>query len=58
MKKSFLLLIAAALLGGCSNDNVTIEGEFAACPEECVVLESALANGAIVADSIRTNANG
>ena len=26
MKKSFLLLIAAALLGGCSNDNVTIEG--------------------------------
>lgn len=58
MKKSFLLLIAAALLGGCSTDKVTIEGEFAACPEESVVLESALANGAIVADSIRTNANG
>lgn len=45
-------------LWGCNNNKASLGGEFAACPNQTVVLESVAANGAIVADSVTTNANG
>ena len=58
MKKSFLMLLCLAALWGCNDKKVVLEGEFAACPNQTVVLESVAASGAIVADSVTTNANG
>lgn len=58
MKKSFLMLLSLAALWGCNDKKVVLEGEFAACPNQTVVLESVAASGAIVADSVTTNANG
>lgn len=59
MKKSFVItLLSLAVLCGCNRNRVVLEGVFAACPNEVVVLESLAANGALVADSVRTNANG
>lgn len=58
MKKSFAILLGVAALCGCNNNRVVLEGEFAACPNEVVVLESIAANGTMAADSVRTNANG
>lgn len=59
MKKTFVILLASALLCGCGGaGRATVEGEFAACPNELVVLESALASGAIVKDTVTTSATG
>lgn len=58
MKKSFAILLSLVALYGCNNNRVVLEGEFAACPNEVVVLESIAANGEIVTDSVRTNGNG
>ena len=55
MKKIFVLTLSLAALCGCNKTNATIEGEFAACPNEVVVLERIAANGNIVADSVATN---
>lgn len=55
MKKIFVLTLSLAALCGCNKTNVTIEGEFAACPNEVVVLERVAANGAILADTVATN---
>ena len=60
MKKSFAIAVVslATILVGCNSHKVSVEGEFAACPNEVVVLESVAASGAIVADSVMTNAAG
>ncbi len=58
MKKSFAILFALVALCGCNGNKVLLKGEFAACPNQTVVLESVAANGAIVTDSVTTNANG
>lgn len=60
MKKSVVaVLTLVAVLYGCNSRNrVVVEGEFAACPEEVVVLESLSASGAIESDSVYTNKNG
>ena len=59
MKKAFAIAAFVALLCSCnSGSKATIEGEFAACPEKTVLLESTLASGAIVTDTITTSANG
>ena len=59
IRKSFAIaILALAALWGCNNNKATLEGEFAACPNQTVVLESMAANGAIVTDSVKTNASG
>lgn len=59
IRKSFAIaILALAALWGCNNNKATLEGEFAACPNQTVVLESMAANGAIVTDSVKTNAGG
>lgn len=58
MKKSLTALLALVALVGCNNNKVTIQGEFAACPNEVVVLETLSTSGSIVTDSVRTNNNG
>ncbi len=59
MKKVFAIAAFVALFCSCnSGSKATIEGEFAACPEKTVLLESTLASGAIVTDTITTSANG
>lgn len=59
MKKAFAIAAFVALFCSCnSGSKATIEGEFAACPEKTVLLESTLASGAIVTDTITTSANG
>lgn len=55
MKKIFVLTLSLVALCGCNKTNVTIEGEFAACPNEVVVLERVAANGSLVADTVATN---
>lgn len=55
MKKIFVLVLSLAALCGCNSNKVTIEGEFAACPNENVILERIAANGAVVADTVATN---
>lgn len=58
MKKSIAIVLSLVTLWGCNSNKATLEGEFAACPNQAVVLESMAANGAIVTDSVKTNANG
>ncbi len=59
MKKAFAIAAFVALFCSCNGGSkATIEGEFAACPEKTVLLESTLASGAIVTDTITTSANG
>lgn len=58
MKQSFAIILSLVALVGCNNNNVTIQGEFAACPNEVVILETISTTGAIVTDSVRTNGNG
>ena len=59
MKKSFAIMVALGLLCSCGGERVTIEGEFAACPNQSVVLEGVGANGAIEGDTLATtNDNG
>lgn len=58
MKKYTTLLLILSALWGCNNSKVTLEGEFAACPNEAVILESVAANGSIVADTVQTNPKG
>ncbi len=55
MKKILVLTLSLVALCGCNKNSVTIEGEFAACPNESVVLERIAANGAVVADTVATN---
>lgn len=59
MKKSFAIAaFALAALCGCNNNKVMVQGEFAACPNEVVVLEAVTAGGMTLADSVRTNGTG
>lgn len=59
MKKSFAIMLALGLLCSCGSEKVTIEGEFAACPNQSVVLEGLGANGSIEGDTLAvTNSNG
>ena len=58
MKRCFAILLCLAALWGCNNNKVVVEGEFAACPNREVVLESLAASGSIVADTVTTNASG
>lgn len=58
MKKYFTIALVLATLCGCNNNQVTIQGEFAACPEENVILEMVTSGGTIVADSVKTNSVG
>lgn len=59
MKKSFVIVALLGLLCGCNGNKVTIEGEFAACPNQSVILEGIGANGSIVGDTLATtNENG
>lgn len=58
MKKYFATILCVVTLWGCNSHKVVLEGEFAACPNQNVVLESLSANGAMSADTVRTNANG
>lgn len=58
MKKSLAIVFALGLLYGCGSKRVTIEGEFAACPNTPIILESIEASGAAVADTVVTNASG
>lgn len=58
MKKSFAIIAALVALCGCNGNKVTVKGEFAACSNEVVVLETVATSGTIVTDSIRTNGNG
>lgn len=58
MKKYLALVLGVATLWSCNHNQAVIEGEFAACPNQTVVLESVAANGAILADSVNTNSYG
>ncbi|MBO5806457.1 MAG: TlpA family protein disulfide reductase [Tidjanibacter sp.] len=57
MKKSFAIMVALGLLCSCGGERVTIEGEFAACPNQSVVLEGVGANGTIEGDTLATTNN-
>ena len=58
MKKLIVILAAVATLCGCNNKSASIEGEFAACANKTVILESVYTSGNIVADTVTTNPNG
>lgn len=58
MKKIFAFALALGMMYGCNSERVTIEGEFAACPNREVVLESIEASGAAIADTVRTDSDG
>lgn len=58
MKKSTAIAAVAILLGACSTDKATLKGEFAACPDNKVYLETVAASGAISTDSVTTNSDG
>lgn len=57
MKKYFALTLCILAFWGCNNRAI-IEGEFAACPNQLVVLESISTDGTIVTDSVTTSSNG
>ncbi len=57
MKKSFAIMVALGLLCSCGGERVTIEGEFAACPNQSVMLEGVGANGTIEGDTLATTNN-
>ena len=50
-------MVALGLLCSCGGERVTIEGEFAACPNQSVVLEGVGANGTIEGDTLATTNN-
>lgn len=55
MKKISIFALSLIALCGCNNNQVTVEGEFAACPNETVILERVSEGGGIVADSVATS---
>lgn len=58
MKRSLVIILAAAALCGCNSKRASINGEFAACALQKVVLESVYSTGGIVADTVTTNNKG
>jgi peroxiredoxin len=58
MKRSLVIILAAAALCGCNGKRASINGEFAACALQTVVLESVYSTGGIVADTVTTNNKG
>ncbi len=55
MKKISLVALSLVALCGCNNNKATLEGEFAACPNQTVLLERGAESGGIVTDSVATN---
>ena len=55
MKKISLVALTLIALCGCNNNKASLEGEFAACPNQTVLLERVAEGGGIATDSVTTN---
>ena len=58
MKKILIIALAALAICGCSNNKAQLGGEFSGKPNTTLYLESVGVTGAIIADSVKTNATG
>lgn len=59
MKKILVIMMAAGFAWACGSEkDVTIEGEFAACTNQTVRLESVTTAGTAVIDSVKTDSKG
>ncbi|MBR5454415.1 MAG: TlpA family protein disulfide reductase [Rikenellaceae bacterium] len=58
MKKILIIALAALAICGCSNNKAQLGGEFSGKPNTTLYLESVGVAGAIIADSVKTNATG